>query len=178
VLPNRAAGAAVAEFTVQENISLPSLARDSSFGMISRSEEVVHSKRWIEALDIRPRDPERIYALLSGGNQQKVIFGKWLSFTPKVMVIEDPTSGVDVGARQAIYDLIRHQASLGVSFIVCSSDADDLLAVCDRILVLNEGRVVEQLVDADIEESRLLVAMVGADLASISGEQALERIGE
>ena len=57
------------------------------------------------------------------------------------MVIEDPTSGVDIGARQAIYDLVRHQASAGVSFVVCSSDPDDLLAVCDRVLVLNEGRI-------------------------------------
>ena len=91
---------------------------------------------------------------MSGGNQQKVVFGKWLSFSPKVMVIEDPTSGVDIGARQAIYDLIRHQASAGVSFVVCSSDTDDLLAVCDRVLVLDEGRVLEELVGADIEEGR------------------------
>ena len=162
VLPNRASGAAILEFTMRENISLPSLSRDSSLGFISRSAEYVHSKHWIEALDIRPRDPERIYALLSGGNQQKVVFAKWLCFSPKVMVIEDPTSGVDVGARQAIYDLVRHQASAGVSFVVCSSDPDDLLAVCDRILVLNEGRIVDQLVGSDIEESRLLMAMVGA----------------
>ena len=61
------------------------------------------------------------------------------------MVIDDPTSGVDIGARQAIYDLIRHQAAAGVSFIVCSSDPDDLSAVCDRILVLDEGEIVEEL---------------------------------
>ena len=61
------------------------------------------------------------------------------------MVIDDPTSGVDIGARKAIYDLIRHQAAQGVSFIVCSSDSDDLLAVADRILVMNEGNIVEQL---------------------------------
>jgi ribose transport system ATP-binding protein len=178
VLPNRAAGAAIAEFTMRENISLPSQSRDSSFGFISRSSENLHSKRWIDALDIRPRDPERIYALLSGGNQQKVVFGKWLCFSPKVMVIEDPTSGVDVGARQAIYDLVRHQASEGVSFVVCSSDPDDLLAVCDRILVLNEGRVVEQLVGTDIEESRLLMAMVGAKQSVIPGRRTFEPIGE
>lgn len=178
VLPNRAAGAAIAEFTMRENISLPSQSRDSSFGFINRSSENLHARRWIDALDIRPRDPERIYALLSGGNQQKVVFGKWLCFSPKVMVIEDPTSGVDVGARQAIYDLVRHQASQGVSFVVCSSDPDDLLAVCDRILVLNEGRVVEQLVGADIEESRLLISMVGAKQSVIPGTRTFEPIGE
>jgi ribose transport system ATP-binding protein len=161
VLPNRAAGAATAEFTIQENITLPSLSRYSVFGLIRQSAEMVDAKRWIGALDIRPNDPERVYALLSGGNQQKAIFGKWLNLGPKVMVIDDPTSGVDIGARKAIYDLIRHQASQGVSFIVCSSDSDDLLAVCDRILVLDEGDLVDQLVGTDIEESRLLTAMVG-----------------
>ena len=77
------------------------------------------------------------------------------------MVIDDPTSGVDIGARRAIYDLIRDQAAAGVSFIVCSSDQDDLLAVCDRVLVLSEGHIAEELTGADIEESRLLTAMMG-----------------
>jgi ribose transport system ATP-binding protein len=162
VLPNRAAGAAISDFSVRENMTLPSLSRYSSFGFVSPKGEDGDSERWIDALDIRPRDPDRIYALLSGGNQQKVIFGKGLTFGPKVMVIDDPTSGVDVGARKAIYDLIRHQASQGVSFIVCSSDSDDLLAICDRILVMDEGNIVDQLRGSDIEESRLLSAMVGS----------------
>jgi ribose transport system ATP-binding protein len=81
------------------------------------------------------------------------------------MVIDDPTSGVDVGARQAIYDLIREQAAQGMSFIVCSSDSDDLVAVCDRVLVLNEGRFSAELTGSDIEESRLLMAMVGNTMA-------------
>lgn len=163
VLPNRAAGAATAQFTVQENISLPSLPRYASLGLLRGPGEAVDARRWINALDIRPRDPERLYALLSGGNQQKVIFGKWLNLGPKVMVIDDPTSGVDIGARKAIYDLVRRQAMEGVSFIVCSSDSDDLLAMCDRVLVLNEGEIAEQLVGSDIEESRILTAMVGGD---------------
>ena len=178
VLPNRAAGAAIMEFTMRENISLPSLDRDSKRGFIDRDAEAAHVSRWIAGLDIRPRDPERLYALLSGGNQQKVVFGKWLSFAPAVMVIEDPTSGVDVGARQAIYDLIRQQAAAGVSFVVCSSDTDDLLAICDRILVLDEGRVREELQGADIEEGRVLSAMVGGEQASSSTARTLEPIGE
>jgi|GEM_PF-17799 len=179
VLPNRAAGAAIMEFTMRENISLPSLARDSRYGVLNTSAEESHASRWIEGLDIRPRDPERLYALLSGGNQQKVVFAKWLSFAPRVMVLEDPTSGVDVGARQAIYDLIKHQAREGVSFIVCSSDTDDLLAICDRVLVLQEGHVVDELVGADIEEGRILTAMVGgAPQTSSSNARALEPVGE
>jgi ABC-type sugar transport system ATPase subunit len=74
------------------------------------------------------------------------------------MVIEDPTSGVDIGARTAIYGLIRAQAEEGRSFIVCSSDFEDLIAVCHRVLVLNDGLIVEELKGADVEESRLLMA--------------------
>jgi ABC-type sugar transport system ATPase subunit len=166
------------EFTMRENISLPSLDRDSTHGLIDRAVEARHVSRWVAGLDIRPRDPERLYALLSGGNQQKVVFAKWLSFAPSVMVIEDPTSGVDVGARQAIYDLIRHQAGSGVSFVVSSSDTDDLLAICDRILVLDDGRIVEELVGGDIEEGRVLSAMVGGEQVSPSVERALEPVGE
>jgi ribose transport system ATP-binding protein len=161
VLPNRSAGAATVEFTTEENITLPSMPRYASLGLLRKAGEAVDANKWIRALDIRPSDPDRLYAFLSGGNQQKVIFGKWLNFGPKVMVIDDPTSGVDIGARRAIYDLIRDQAAAGVSFIVCSSDQDDLLAVCDRVLVLSEGQIAEELTGADIEESRLLTAMMG-----------------
>jgi ribose transport system ATP-binding protein len=158
VLPNRATGAAAADLTVGENITLPSLQRYARFGFLRKGTEAHDARRWIDALDIRPQDPERIYSLLSGGNQQKVIFGKWLNLSPSVMVIEDPTSGVDIGARTAIYGLIRAQAEEGRSFIVCSSDFEDLIAVCHRVLVLNDGRIVEELKGADIEESRLLMA--------------------
>ena len=161
VLPNRSAGAATSEFTTEENITLPSMPRYASLGLLRRAGEIRDSAKWIERLDIRPTDPDRLYAFLSGGNQQKAIFGKWLNLGPKVMVIDDPTSGVDIGARRAIYDLIRDQAAAGVSFIVCSSDQDDLLAVCDRVLVLSEGELAEELTGADIEESRLLTAMMG-----------------
>jgi ribose transport system ATP-binding protein len=179
VLPNRAAGAAIMEFTMRENISLPSLARDSRRGVLNKTVEEAHATRWIAGLDIRPKDPERLYALLSGGNQQKVVFAKWLSFAPKVMVLEDPTSGVDVGARQAIYDLITRQARAGVSFVVCSSDTDDLLAICDRVLVLREGHVVDELVGADIEEGRVLTAMVGGTPQTSSpNPRTLEPVGE
>jgi ribose transport system ATP-binding protein len=158
VLPNRAAGAAAKDLTVAENIALPSLGRYRRFGFVRKSNAQRDTQRWIKELDIRPRDPDRAYSLMSGGNQQKVIFGKWLNTSPDVMIIDDPTSGVDIGARNAIYDLIRQQADQGMSFVVCSSDLDDLIAVCDRVLVLNRGRIADELQGSDIEESRLLMA--------------------
>ena len=149
--------------SIAENITLPSLKRYGRMGFVRRRSEGAATTRWIDKLQIRPRDPERAYSLLSGGNQQKVIMAKWLNAGPNVMVVEDPTSGVDVGARQAIYDLIREQAAQGMAFIVCSSDPDDLCTVCDRVLVLNEGRLTAELIGSDIDESALLMAMLSPD---------------
>jgi ribose transport system ATP-binding protein len=165
VLPSRAKGAAAAELSVRENLTLPALAGYSRFGLVRRAAERRDTARWIQALDIRPADPERAFAVLSGGNQQKVVFSKWLNLSPTVLVIDDPTSGVDVGARAAIYDLIRNRAAQGASFIVCSSDSEDLIAVSDRVLVLSDGLVVDELAGADIEESRLMTAMLRAAAA-------------
>jgi ribose transport system ATP-binding protein len=165
VLPSRTKGAATAELTVRENLTLPALAGYSKFGLVRKSAERRDTVAWIRALDIRPPDPERAFAVLSGGNQQKVVFSKWLNLSPTVLVIDDPTSGVDIGARAAIYDLIRSRAAQGTSFVVCSADSDDLIAVSDRVLVLSDGLVVDELAGADIEESRLMTAMLRAAAA-------------
>jgi ribose transport system ATP-binding protein len=163
VLPNRAAGAAVKELTVRENISLPSTPRYTWLTFMRRAQELKDARKWIGALDIRPRDPERAYALLSGGNQQKVAFAKWLSLDPLVIIAEDPTSGVDVGARSAIYQVMREQAALGKGSIVVSSDTEDLIAVCDRVLVLRDGMIAAELTGSRIDEPTLLSAIVGTD---------------
>lgn len=163
VLPNRAAGAATRELTVRENLVLPAQARYSRRGFVRRRRELADTDRWMEVLDVRPRDPERAYALLSGGNQQKVVFGKWLNLDPDVLVLDDPTSGVDIGARQVIYDLVRRGAAEGKCFVVCSSDTEDLVAVCDRVLVLRGGRWATELVGPEVTDANLAMALVAAE---------------
>jgi ribose transport system ATP-binding protein len=172
VLPSRTSGAGSRDLSIRENVTLPALARYSKFGLVRRSAETRDTASWIRQLDIRPADPERAFALLSGGNQQKVVFSKWLNLSPAVLVIDDPTSGVDVGARAAIYDLIRNRAAQGTSFIVCSSDSEDLVAICDRVLVLSDGQIADELAGSDIEESRLLTAMLRAASADVAASQA------
>jgi ribose transport system ATP-binding protein len=174
VLPNRSAGAAAGELSIRENVVVPAQRRYGRAGFVSKRRERKDAWKWIDALDVRPRDPERAYALLSGGNQQKVVFAKWLNVNPRVMVLDDPTSGVDVGARQVIYDLIRSRAAEGVGFVVCSSDAEDLVAVCDRVLVLDDGRICHELVGAQITEASLATAMVsGHDPAGASAPDSV-----
>jgi ribose transport system ATP-binding protein len=165
ILPSRTRGAASPDLTVRENLTLPALMRYSKFGLVRRQAEARDTVRWIQQLNIRPADPERAFAVLSGGNQQKVVFSKWLNISPTVLVVDDPTSGVDVGARAAIYELIRARAAQGTAVIVCSSDSEDLVATCDRVLVLGDGQIVDELTGSSIEESALMTAMLRAHSA-------------
>jgi ribose transport system ATP-binding protein len=178
ILPSRARGAASAELNVRENLTLPALTRYSKLGLVRRSAEAQGTLRWIQQMNIRPADPERAFAVLSGGNQQKVVFSKWLNLSPAVLVVDDPTSGVDVGARAAIYELIRSRAAHGTSFIVCSSDSEDLVEICDRVLVLGDGQVVDELTGSRIEESALLTAMLRAhSVAPVTSAGTPEHVG-
>ena len=166
VLPNRHPQAAIPSFTIEENMTLGRVSEFAKMGRIQRQREREAVAEWIEKLDIRPPDPDRPYSMLSGGNQQKVLLAKWFGIEPRVVFMEDPTSGVDIGARYAIYDLVREHARTGAGFVVCSSDMEDLVGVCDRVLALVNGQLVEELRGAEITESNLLRAIsASADLA-------------
>ncbi len=162
VLPNRHPDAAITNFTIGENITLGRLPEFARGGRVRRRREREAVMEWIRRLDIRPADPDRLYGLLSGGNQQKVLLAKWFGIDPKVVFMDDPTSGVDIGARHAIYDVIRDYARTGAGFVVCSSDMEDFVGVCDRVLVLVEGRIVAELGGEDVQESKLLGAATAA----------------
>ena len=112
---------------------------------------------WIRELDIRPPDPSRRFSLLSGGNQQKTVLAKWFNIAPRVILVDDATAGVDVGARQAIYDLIRTKAAEGVSFLICSADHEDLVELCRRVLIIRDGAVAAELAGAAVTFENLLI---------------------
>jgi ribose transport system ATP-binding protein len=165
-LGNTQPHSAIASFTVQENVTLGALKRYAAPGRLFRRRERREAKRWMESLDLRPRDPQRLYRLLSGGNQQKVILAKWLSADPKVLVLDEPTAGVDVGARQSIYQLISEQAEAGLAVVLCSSDLEDVVSLCDRAVVLRGGTIVAELIGDELEEHRLLLESVGDDISA------------
>jgi ribose transport system ATP-binding protein len=162
VLPNRHPDAAIDEFTIGENITLGRLPEFARGGRLSKRRERAAVIEWIERLDVRPADPDKPYGLLSGGNQQKVLLAKWFGIDPRVVFMDDPTSGVDIGARHAIYDVVREHAKSGTGFVVCSSDMEDFVGVCDRVIALVEGRVVEELYGEAVNERELLRAISGA----------------
>jgi ribose transport system ATP-binding protein len=142
--------------TVEENVAGPILKQYVRTGRISRSRLREAVREMIRTCDVRPDDPERRMSTLSGGNQQKAVLAKWLQTKPAVLLMHEPTQGVDVGARKQIYSLINRAAQEGAGVIVASSEHEDLAHICGRVLVFRAGRVVSEVGGAALSTDRLL----------------------
>jgi ribose transport system ATP-binding protein len=134
----------VLDDAVYRNISLASLDRFARYGITTEGAERRAARKAAASVDIRPDAPDRIVRTLSGGNQQKVVLARWLLRSCKVLLLDEPTRGVDVGARAEIYALIRELADSGVALVIVSSDIDEVLGLSDRVLVVADGRVVHE----------------------------------
>jgi ribose transport system ATP-binding protein len=144
--------------TVAGNVSVAGLSRYASFGWLSRRRELADVRRQIEALDIRPPDPRRPVVTLSGGNQQKVVLARWLLDPAglRLLILDEPTRGVDVGARAELYAVIRRLAGRGIGVLLVSSEVPEVLGLADRVLVVREGRVVHTGDARDLDEGSVL----------------------
>ena len=131
----------ITAMTVRENITLPALAKYSTAGFIHRSAEADIAKKMCAELKIKTPSIEVTASNLSGGNQQKVVLAKWLSLDPKVILFDEPTRGIDVGAKAEIYQLMRRLADQGVAILMISSDMEEILGNSDRVAVMHEGRI-------------------------------------
>ena len=151
----------ITSMTIRENITLPGLKRYSPGMMISRAQEEEVSKREVEALRVKTPSIETRAMNLSGGNQQKVVLGKWLSLQPKLMIFDEPTRGIDVGAKAEIYRLMRELADRGVAIIMISSDMEEVLGVSDRIAVMHEGDITGFLPRAQFSEKAIMSLATG-----------------
>ena len=121
---------------------------------------------WIDAVGLRPAEPERALELFSGGNQQKVVLAKWLRNEPRLLLMDDPTQGVDVGAKVGIYTLIANAAVSGVGVLICSSDVEELAMVCDRVVVMRDGEAVADIRHPFLTPAALIRASLGSDSAT------------
>ena len=128
---------------------------------ISDSDELAMSKRAIETIDIRPSDPDKQVGVMSGGNQQKVVLGKWLMRNLKLLIVDEPTAGIDVGAKDEIYSILEKLANDGVGVIVVTSDLQELLRVSHRILVMRKGDIVKEFKNVEVTQSMVLAAGQG-----------------
>jgi ribose transport system ATP-binding protein len=141
---------------VYRNITVSSLPRFSRFGMLDRRAERRRAQVLTESLDVRPQGVDRMVRLLSGGNQQKVVLARWLLRECRVLLLDEPTRGVDVGARSEIYTLVRSLADSGVAVVVVSSEVEEVLGLADRVLVVREGRIVHEGPATELDEARVL----------------------
>jgi ribose transport system ATP-binding protein len=131
----------IVESTIRENISLPALPRYAVNGLVKQERERAAAETFSKRLNVKTASIETLVKNLSGGNQQKVVLAKWLQLDPKVMIFDEPTRGIDVGAKAEIYDLMRGLAANGVGVIVISSDMEEILGLSDRLAVMHEGRI-------------------------------------
>lgn len=161
---DRHADGAVMDMSVRENLTLPGLrGLRRAFGRLDLRLERDEVRQWIRSVDLRPPEPRRRLDLFSGGNQQKVVIAKWLRMEPAVLLLDEPTQGVDVGAKVTIYELIRSAAREGMAVLVSSSDAKELIEACDRVVVMRDGRIVAELLSGELEEERLMQEELGLD---------------
>ncbi|WP_219469186.1 sugar ABC transporter ATP-binding protein [Nonomuraea rhizosphaerae] len=150
---------------VYRNLSLASLRRYVSAGLIDRDREMADARAAIGSLDVRPAEPLREIRQLSGGNQQKVVVGRWLIRGCRVLLLDEPTRGVDVGARAELYALIRRLAGTGVGILLVSSEIPEVLGLADRVLVVRQGRVIaDRAAESADEEQILSLLMKGSAL--------------
>ncbi|QTB53396.1 sugar ABC transporter ATP-binding protein [Burkholderia pseudomallei] len=141
--------------SVRDNLCLAALSRIAKRGQINRSMEQPYIDANIRDLHIKVPDPDRPVSSLSGGNQQKVVIGNWLNTKPKVLLLDEPSRGIDVAAKQQIFQIVWAQAANGISSIVVSTELEELLEVCDRILVLRDGRIQTELQPNKIDAKEL-----------------------
>jgi len=142
--------------SVQNNMTLASLNRLSQNGILKRGEEKSLAQRMVDLIDIKTPGLQVRAGTLSGGNQQKVVIGNWLNTEPAVLMMDEPTRGIDIQAKEQIFELVRSLAAQGLAVLFVSSELEEILDVCDRILVMVGGRITREVHAADIDLETLL----------------------
>jgi D-xylose transport system ATP-binding protein len=146
---------------VKTNTTLASLPTISKFGVMNNNEEIKWSAKYAKELKTKTASLETRVGSLSGGNQQKVVLAKWLMAKPKVLILDEPTRGIDVGAKYEIYNLMNQLVEDGVAIIMISSELPEVLGMSDRILVMNEGKFVKELKREEANQENIMQAATG-----------------
>lgn len=158
----------ILQMSVSQNISLASLKSLSRLGFVKGAEERRLAQEYVNRLNIKTPSLRQIVQNLSGGNQQKVVLAKWLALKPKVLILDEPTRGIDVNAKAEIYSLINHLAKSGVAIVLVSSELPEILAMSDRIMVMSEGRKTAEFTKEQATEEKLLKAAIPRSFEPLS----------
>ena len=153
----------VLDSTIRENITLTNLSAISKFGVMEHKDERTIVDKLIKRLYVKTSGREQIVGTLSGGNQQKVVIAKWLGINPKVLILDEPTRGVDVGAKREIYSIMNQLAENGVAIIMISSELPEVLGVSDRIMVMHEGKIKAFFDRNEATQEKIMMAATGGE---------------
>ena len=147
--------------SISQNMTLSILERLSPRGWLKNTEEKTVSQEYVQKLRIVLRHVGQAVRELSGGNQQKVVLSKWLLTMPKVLILDEPTRGIDIGAKAEVHHLMGELAAQGLAILMISSELPEILAMSDRIMVMREGRIVAEMEKADATQERIIAAATG-----------------
>ena len=151
----------ILDISIRENVTLPALSKYSSIGLVNKTSETKTAQEFCTKLNVKAPSIESNAGNLSGGNQQKVVLAKWLSLDPKMLIFDEPTRGIDVGAKSEIYQLMRDLAKNGVAILMISSDMEEVLSESDRIAVMHEGSIIGILERSEANEESVMKLAVG-----------------
>ena len=160
--------------SVRDNLSFAALGALSRWGVIDAAAERDAVERIVRLLAVRTDGTDLPAGSLSGGNQQKLVIGKWLMMAPRILLLNDPTRGIDVGTKQEMYQLLRELADAGAAILFYSTDYDELIGCCDRVLVMYDGAIKRELIGAEITERALVSSAlnIGAEARQRPRRQA------
>jgi ribose transport system ATP-binding protein len=151
----------VLQDSIRHNVGLPNLDRLSFLRLVAGRREMALARQMCERLRVRTPSLRQALGLLSGGNQQKVVLAKWLTRRPRVLLFDEPTRGIDVGAKSEIYALMDELAGEGVAILMISSDLEEVLGMSDRVLVLHQGRLAGELQRSELSEEAIMHLATG-----------------
>ena len=152
---------AIGALPIFQNVTLPSLARTSHNGFLKLAEEFKLAREYTERLDLRAASLDTNVGNLSGGNQQKVVIAKWLATKPKVIILDEPTKGIDIGSKAAVHEFMAELAAQGLAIIMVSSEIPEIIGMSDRVIVMREGRIATELDRRDITPETLVTHAAG-----------------
>jgi ribose transport system ATP-binding protein len=151
------------ELSVAENATLPQLKSVSKGGLVNAAKQAQRAQNIVDRMKVKTAALNTTISTLSGGNQQKVVLGRWLELGPKLLIVDEPTRGIDVGSKSEIYDQLRAIADAGTAILMISSDMEEIINISDRVMVMHEGRITGTVAGADIKEETIMKLATGGN---------------
>ena len=163
ITENRKEEGLILDFSIRENIGLPNLKSFAPNGIVKTEDEKKFAEMMVKRLHVKTSSTESIIGNLSGGNQQKVVIAKWIGTSPKVLIMDEPTRGIDVGAKREIYELMNELTERGIAIIMVSSELPEIVGMSDRILVVHEGKIAGELMKKEATQEKIMALATGGN---------------